>query len=60
MSTSLRVSIIDLNVSLSTRITHELKALKLVATQKDDGFQTYLSKFQYLVAQAQAGDTPAV
>ena len=37
-----------------------LKALKQVATQKDDSFQTYLSKFQYLVAQAQAGDTPAV
>ena len=38
----------------------ELEALKQVATRKDDGFQTYLSKFQYLVAQAQAGDTPAV
>ena len=38
----------------------ELEALKQVATQKDDSFQTYLSKFQYLVAQAQAGDTPAV
>ena len=38
----------------------ELEALKQVTTQKDDGFQTYLSKFQYLVAQAQAGDTPAV
>ena len=38
----------------------ELEALKQVATQKDDGFQTYLSKFQYLVAQSQAGDTPAI
>ena len=38
----------------------ELKALKQVSTQKDDGFQTYLSKFQYLVAQSHAGDTPAI
>ena len=38
----------------------ELEALKQVSTQKDDGFQIYLSKFQYLVAQAQAGDTPAI
>ena len=38
----------------------ELEALKQVATQKDDGFQTYLSKFQYLVAQSQAGDTPVI
>ena len=38
----------------------ELEALKQVSTQKDDGFQTYLSKFQYLVAQSQAGDTPAI
>ena len=38
----------------------ELEALKQVATRKDDGFQTYLSKFQYLVAQSQAGDTPAI
>ena len=38
----------------------ELETLKQVSTQKDDGFQMYLSKFQYLVAQAQAGDTPAI
>ena len=38
----------------------ELKALKQVSTRKDDGFQTYLSKFQYLVAQSNAGDTPAI
>ena len=38
----------------------ELEALKQVATRKDDGFQTYLSKFQYLVAQSQAGDTPTI
>ena len=38
----------------------ELKALKQTATWKDDGFQTYLFKFQYLVAQSQAGDTPAI
>ena len=38
----------------------ELEALKQTATQKDDGFQTYLSKFQYLVAQSQAGDTPTI
>ena len=38
----------------------ELEALKQVATQKDDSFQTYLSKFQYLVAQFQAGDTSAI
>ena len=31
-----------------------------VAIQKDDGFQTYLSRFQYLVAQSQAGNTPAI
>ena len=28
----------------------ELEALKQVTTWKDDSFQTYLSKFQYLVA----------
>ena len=38
----------------------ELNNLKQFATRKDDGFQTYLSKFQYLVAQSQAGDTPEV
>ena len=38
----------------------ELNNLKQVTTQKDNGFQTYLSKFQYLVAQSQAGDTPEV
>ena len=38
----------------------ELKDLKQVSTRKDDGFQTYLSKFQYLVAQSHAGDTPAI
>ena len=38
----------------------ELKDLKQISTQKDDGFQTYLSKFQYLVAQSNAGDTPAI
>ena len=38
----------------------ELKSLKQVSTQKDDGFQMYLSKFQYLVAQSQAGDTPVI
>ena len=38
----------------------ELEALKQVATRKDDGFQTYLSKFQYLVAQSQVGDSPAI
>ena len=38
----------------------ELEALKQVTTRKDDGFQTYLSKFQYLVAQSQAGDTSVI
>ena len=38
----------------------ELNNLKQVATWKDNGFQTYLSKFQNLVAQSQAGDTPEV
>ena len=38
----------------------ELEALRQVSTQKDNGFQTYISKFQYLVAQSQAGDTPAI
>ena len=38
----------------------ELEALRQVSTQKDDGFKTYLSKFQYLVAQSNAGDTPAI
>ena len=38
----------------------ELEALKQVSTQKADGFQTYLSKFQYLVAQSNAGNTPAI
>ena len=38
----------------------ELEALKQVSTQKDDGFQTYLSKFQYLVAQSHTGDTPMI
>ena len=39
---------------------NEPKALKQVTTQKDNSFQTYLSKFQYLVAQSQAGDTPVI
>ena len=39
---------------------NKLEALKQVATWKDDGFQTYLFKFQYLVVQSQAGDTPVV
>ena len=39
---------------------NELEDLKQISTQKDDGFQTYLSKFQYLVAQSNAGDTPAI
>ena len=39
---------------------NELKDLKQISTQKDDGFQTYLSKFQYLVAQSNAGNTPAI
>ena len=38
----------------------ELEALKQVTTQKNDGFQTYLFKFQYLVAQARAGDVMQV
>ena len=38
----------------------ELNNLKQVATRKDDGFQTYLSKFQNLIVQSQAGDTPEV
>ena len=38
----------------------ELNHLKQVATQKDDGFQTYLSKFQNLVVQSQVGDTTEV
>ena len=36
----------------------ELNNLRQIVTQKDIGFQTYLSKFQNLVAQSQAGDTP--
>ena len=38
----------------------ELEDLKQISTRKDDEFQTYLSKFQYLVAQSNAGDTPAI
>ena len=38
----------------------ELNNLRQISTKKDDGFQTYLSKFQNLVAQSQAGDTPEV
>ena len=38
----------------------ELNNLKQVATRKDNNFQTYLSKFQYLANQSQAGDTPQV
>ena len=38
----------------------ELNNLKQVATWQDDGFQIYFSKFQYLVVQSQASDTPAV
>ena len=38
----------------------KLNELKQTPTQKDNGFQTYLSKFQYLTDQSQAGDTPEV
>ena len=38
----------------------KLNELRQIATCKDDGFQTYLSKFQYLADQSQAGDTPEV
>ena len=38
----------------------ELEDLKQISTQKDGGFQTYLSKFQYLVAQSNTGDIPAI
>ena len=38
----------------------ELEALKHISTRKDDSFQTYLSKFQYLGAQAQVGNTLAI
>ena len=38
----------------------KLNKLKQVATRKDNGFQTYLSGFQNLVTQSQAGDTPEV
>ena len=38
----------------------KLNELRQIATRKDDGFQTYLSKFQYLADQSQAGDTPEV
>ena len=38
----------------------KLNELKQTPTQKDNGFQTYLSKFQYLADQFQAGDTPEV
>ena len=38
----------------------ELEDLKQISTWKDDGFQTYLSKFQYLVAQSSTGNTPAI
>ena len=38
----------------------ELNDLRQTPTRKNDGFQTYLSKFQYLVEQSQAGDTPEV
>ena len=38
----------------------ELNNLRQIVTEKDDGFQIYLSKFQNLVVQSQAGDTPEV
>ena len=38
----------------------KLNNLKQISIQKDNGFQTYLSKFQYLVAQSQAGNTAEV
>ena len=38
----------------------ELNNLKQTPTWKDNSFQTYLSKFQYLVDQSQAGDTSKV
>ena len=38
----------------------ELNQLKQVATWKNNGFQTYLSKFQSLVMQSQVGDTAEV
>ena len=38
----------------------KLNKPKQTPTQKDNGFQTYLSKFQYLANQSQAGDTPKV
>ena len=38
----------------------KLNDLRQTPIQKDDGFQTYLSKFQYLADQSQAGDTPKV
>ena len=38
----------------------KLNELKQTPTWKDDGFQTYLSKFQYLADQSQAGNTPEV
>ena len=38
----------------------KLNNLKQVGTRKDNEFQTYLSAFQNLVAQSQAGDTPEV
>ena len=38
----------------------ELNDLRQTLTSKNDSFQMYLSKFQNLVAQSQAGDTPEV
>ena len=38
----------------------ELNNLRQMGTKKDDRFQQYLSKFQNLIAQSQAGDTPEV
>ena len=38
----------------------KLNNLRQVATRKNDGFQTYLFKFQNLVVQSQARDTPEV
>ena len=38
----------------------KLNNLKQTPIQKDDGCQTYLSKFQYLADQSQAGDTSEV
>ena len=38
----------------------ELNTLKQVVTKKDNSFQQYLTKFQNLIAQSQAGDIPEI